>query len=241
MMQRALIAMMLLGVLFIAACAPQNVIRAQPLNTSQPAAPDACASVNCSADMRCADGACVCDAGQKKCGDSCIAASKCCSDRECGAGRFCQSGVCAEQPVCKFNEAWDAERKECSCAEGAKFCKEQGKCIPAKSCCWHNDCERRFSDFRCAPTTYSADVCIKGETKKCRIIHEGTTQTFFFTDQDEYSVRLQQVLEGGRFSLRVHNETMKSLAVNETVQFNNLTVFVENLQVFGGTCREFPE
>ena len=240
MTARTAIAVLCALLFLIAACAPQNVLRAQPLNNSVPPGPDLCATVTCGADMRCTDGACVCADGLKKCGDSCISQSKCCSNSECGQDRFCQNGACVQQPVCKFNEQWDPDRKECACAEGAKFCNEQSKCIPYKSCCWHSDCGSR-GDFRCAMTTYSADVCLQSDTKKCRLVHEGTKQDFVLSDQQFYTVRLQQIIEGGKFIVRVGNETTKSLAVNETAQAANISVFVDQLEVFGGYCREEPE
>jgi len=224
-------------IFLIAACAPQNVIDAQPLNLSQPAGPDPCMTVKCNAQTHCDNGACVCNTGTKKCGDACIASSKCCADKECGANKFCQNGVCAVQPVCKFNEAWDVEHKECSCTEGTKFCREQGKCVPAKSCCWHNDCG---NDFRCALTTYSGEVCLTKDAKKCKTIHESTQQAFVFGDQSEYTVRVQQVLEGGKFVLRVNNETAPALPLNRIAQVANLSVVVDKFESFGGFCREEP-
>jgi hypothetical protein len=38
--------------------------------------------------------------------------------------------------------------------------------------------------------------------------------------------------------VRVGNETASSLAINQTAQLANKSVFVEQLIVFGGNCRE---
>lgn len=235
MVQRFLIGAMALFLLFIAACAPVSTLQARPLNVTPPK--DLCADVAVGENMHCDAGQLLCDGGFKQCGESCIAEASCCTDDDCGADRLCENKACVERPLCKFNEAWDEERKQCSCGENAKFCQEQGKCIPVTSCCWHSDCD----DERCAPTTYSGTVCITGETRKCKVVHEGGVSQSFFFPEGSYEIAVQQVLEGGVFTLRVGNETLSRLGTGETRSGEGFSIFVEDVQTFGGLCRELPK
>ena len=236
MFQRFLIAAMTLFLLVLVACAPAGTtLHAQPLNVTPPK--DLCADVVVGENMRCDAGQLSCDDGFKTCGEGCIPEGTCCTDDDCGADRQCVNTVCVDRQLCKFNEVWDDERKECSCAENAKFCQEQNKCIPFKSCCWHSDC----SGERCAPTTYSGTVCIFGETKKCKVVHEGGVSQSFFFPEGSYEVAVQQVLEDGIFTLRVNDETLSRLETNETRSGEGFSIFVENVNTFGGLCRELPE
>lgn len=233
MMRRLLIAAMVVFLVLLAACAP-SALQAQPLNVTPPR--DPCADVQCGANAYCDAGQCVCEDGFKRCGADCIRSTSCCVDTDCPPGKQCSGGVCVDRPICAFNERWDEGRKECICADGAKFCEAQGKCIPAKHCCAHSDCD---DDQRCAATTYSATVCMKLDTKKCKNAHEGgIAQEFFFTETP-HLVRMQKVLEGPRFDLRVNNETIRRIGINETnVLSDGTRLYVENMLVFGGNCRE---
>ncbi len=235
MFKRLLIAAMLSVLVILAACAPATM-QARPLNRSTF---DKCAEVTCGANMHCDSGQCLCTGGFKQCGDGCISESKCCSNSDCGPGRTCDAGVCVERPVCGYLETWDDGDKECACVEDAKFCAEQGKCVPAESCCWHTVCD---DDQRCAVTTYSGTVCIKADTKKCKIVHEDGRVEGFFFPQGRYDVQVTRVLEGGMFDLKVNEEVLRRLDINETTTSNdNVTIYVESMQTFGGYCRDEPD
>jgi len=237
MIQRWFIAVLLTLLVFIAACAPQQTIKAQPLNVTPPR--DACADVQCDKNSYCDAGSCVCEGGFKKCDDKCISSSACCAHSDCPGNKQCQNGVCVDKPVCGYYEIWDDSRKECTCDESAKFCAEQGKCIPADHCCWHTSC---YDDQRCAPTTYSGTVCMKLDTKKCKNVHEGGIAQEFFFAQGDYGVRMQKVLEGPRFDLKVNNDSIRRVRINETNTVgDNTQIYVENVLIFGGNCREEPD
>ena len=135
MMQRLGIAVMLIVLTLLAACVQQTTITAQPLNVSTPVPADSCAGVQCGANAYCEAGKCLCDGGFKKCGTSCIGSAACCEDTDCPNDRTCAKGACVMRPVCGYHEVWDNDLKECTCDSVSKFCKEQIKCIPAKSCC----------------------------------------------------------------------------------------------------------
>lgn len=236
MTSRTVITICTVLLILIAACAPQGVLDAQPLNLTPPKT--ACDEMNCGTNAYCEAGVCMCDGGFKKCGSSCIAQNLCCSDDQCPSGKECTKGLCVDRPVCKFNEEWDDRRKECSCAEGAKFCSVQGKCIPADSCCAHIDCA---DDERCADTTYSTTTCIKLFTKKCRTVHEGLTIEFLMQGGD-FDVKLQNVLEGPKFDLQVNNDSVRRVRTNETnIVGGNASIYVESMTVYGGTCKEDVE
>lgn len=229
-----MIAVMALFLVLLVACAPVSTLKAQPLNVSEPVKVDACANVQCGENLQCQAGSCVCASGFKTCGNSCIAESACCTDNDCGAEQLCQSGSCEERPTCKYNEEWDAKRKECVCADGTKWCAAQSECIPAKSCCEHIDCS---DDQRCAPTTYSTSVCIKAESKKCKVIGEGKTGSYFF-NEGRYDVKLNAVFEGKQFELMINNQTTGRVGLNDTIPVLLGDLWIENFQVFGGYCRE---
>ncbi len=235
MSQRLLVTGVFVLLITLAACA-QSTLQAQPLNITPPK--DPCTDVQCGANMQCDAGSCVCTTGFKKCGASCIGERACCTDKDCSTGRWCQSGACVEQPLCKFMEQWDPDRKECVCDDNAKFCAEQGKCIPRTACCTYTVCD---NDQRCAPTSYSPTVCLRSDSKKCQVVHEGRIGEFFFPS-GRVNVQIQNIFEGEKFDLRVNNATAKRIAVNQTVGIpGNLSVYVESLQVFGGICREEPD
>jgi hypothetical protein len=222
----------------VSACG-QTTIHAQPLNTSQPnVSTDACAGKQCGENSYCEMGVCMCSGGFKKCGDKCIAERMCCTNDQCPSGKVCSSGVCTDRPLCGFNEQWDSASKQCFCSEGAKFCAEQGKCIEADACCAHNDCNRR-GELRCAPTTYSATVCLNYGTKKCRVVHEGVP-TELITTAGDFDILLQNVLEGPLFDLKVNTDSIRRVRANESNKISNGTVnlYVESMTVFGGYCRD---
>lgn len=241
MMNRAVIAAIFALLIALSACA-QATIRAQPLNNTPPPVADKCAGMNCGENAYCDAGVCMCDGGFKKCGNKCIAQRLCCDNSECKSSeKVCSEGVCVDRPLCGFNEEWDPGSKSCICAEGAKFCKEQGKCIPAKSCCAHFDC--RFGRERCAVTTYSGTICFRyAGTKKCSVAHEGNPVQFV-TMVGDFKAQMQKVLEGPRFDLRVNNDSIRRVRINEsnTVANGTAQVYVESMELFGGYCREEPE
>ena len=239
MMGRWLISALFVLLVSLSACS-QSTIHAQPLNNTPPAVADACTNVNCGENAYCDAGVCMCSGGFKKCGNKCIGERLCCDNSQCqGSGRVCENGLCVERPLCGFNEQWDLGRKECICADGAKFCQEQGKCIPAKSCCIHSDC--RYGEERCAAITYSASVCLSYGTKKCRVAHEGVP-TEMITTAGEFDVLLQNVLEGPVFDLKVNTDSIRRVRINESNKIANGTVniYVESMTVFGGYCRDEP-
>ena len=236
MIRRFIVAVMLVILTLIAACAPPGaILQAKPLNNSASLSGDLCAGVACGNQTHCEGGECVCDGGLKKCSESCISQTACCINSDCPSDRTCRAGACVQRQTCGFGEEWINARQECDCAEDFKFCAEQGKCIASESCCWHTSC---YDDQRCAPTTYAGTVCMQGDTKKCKIIHEGRTMEFLF-QQGTYNVKMANILEGPLFDLKVNNDTTRKLRIDEVNTIdNNLHVFVEDLQVFGGLCKE---
>ena len=236
MINRLIIAGLTLLLTILIACAPGS-LRAQPLGPP----PDLCEDVVCGEGMQCSDGQCVCGSGTKNCGDSCISEGACCTTDDCAEGRTCSNNVCVQRPVCNLYEEWDEKREECACAEGAKFCSEQGKCIPADNCCWHNAC---YDDQRCAPTRFSATICLDtadGNLRKCRVVHSFQAEPFDFQDR-RYMIELSRVLEGGKFDIRVDDESFKGLERFETKDITaERRVFVDELLEFGGYCRQEPD
>jgi hypothetical protein len=79
-------------------------------------------------------------------------------------------------------------------------------------------------------------------TKKCRVLHEdGLAQEYVFP-QARFSVRLADVLEGGRVRLLVGGrEILVSRPYELASAGANATIYFEQLQVFGGNCREEPD
>ncbi len=237
-MNRAVIAALVVFLLAIAACS-QQTITARPLNNSVPQPLDACAGKQCGENAYCDAGVCMCYGGFKKCGDKCIGEHLCCDSAECPAGKVCTNGLCADKPLCGYNEEWDFGSSSCICAEEAKYCKAQGKCIPADGCCEHIDCKR---NQRCTPTTYSATVCVYYGAKKCRVVHEGI-RTVLMTPVGDFELLLQNVLEGPKFDLKVNNDSIRRIGINESSNVANgaAQVYVESMTVFGGYCREEAE
>ncbi len=235
---RLVTALVLAVMLLVSACSQQTTM-AQPLNNTVPETKDSCAEKQCGENTYCELGQCMCLGGYKLCGENCILERSCCDDTECPSGKACVTGVCTDRPVCGFNEVWNDAYKECLCEEGNKYCREQGKCIPADSCCSHIDC--RGGD-RCAPTTYSATVCLQSVTKKCSMIHEGTISKFM-TPVGDYEITLVNLLEGPLFDLKVNNDSIRRLRLDEVNTVGNGTakVFVEGMTVFGGICKEYPD
>ncbi|MEM4254416.1 MAG: hypothetical protein QXR48_03470 [Candidatus Woesearchaeota archaeon] len=238
MMVRWLIAALFALLVVLSACS-QQTIKAQPLNNTVPQLSDACATMQCGDNAYCEAGMCMCLGGFKECSGNCIPERSCCTNAECPFGRVCENGVCAERPVCGFNEEWDNVEKECICGEGTKFCSRQGKCIPKDNCCENIDCK---GDQRCAVTTYSASVCIKTTTAKCSMIPEGTVGRFM-TPIGDFSIKLENILEGPLFDLKVNNDTTRRLRPDEQslVANGSAYVYVESMKTFGGYCREEPD
>lgn len=239
MMGRWLISALCVLLIVIAGCS-QATIKAQPLNNTVPQPLDSCESMNCGDNAYCEAGVCMCSGGFKKCGNKCIAERSCCDNSQCPSGKVCQSGVCAERPLCGFNEQWDSASKQCFCAEGAKFCEGQGKCIPADACCTYGDC--KYRDQRCAALTYSGKVCMSYGTVKCSVVHEGVPSRFM-TSIGDFDVLLKNVLEGPRFDLQVNNDSIRRVEINEsnTVANGAARIYVESMTVFGGYCRDEPD
>jgi hypothetical protein len=79
-------------------------------------------------------------------------------------------------------------------------------------------------------------------TKKCRVAHEGVPIAFA-TTAGEFNVLLQNVLEGPLFDLKINNDSMRRMRVNESNTLMNSTVkvYVESMTVFGGYCRDEPD
>ncbi len=240
MSNHRLVTAVLMAVLVLVSACGQTTIKATPLNNTVPQPMDACAEKQCGENQYCDAGVCMCSGGFKKCGDKCIAERLCCTNTECPVGKVCASGVCADRPLCGFNEQWDSASKQCFCADGAKFCQEQGKCIPAKSCCTHSDCQ--YGDQRCAAVTYSASVCLSYGTRKCRVAHEGVP-TEMITTAGDFNVLLQNVLEGPLFDLKVNNDSIRRIRINESNNLMNgsVKVYIESMTVFGGYCRDEPD
>ncbi|MEM4240074.1 MAG: hypothetical protein QXF14_02030 [Candidatus Woesearchaeota archaeon] len=238
MMNRVVVAALFVFLVALAACS-QSTIKAQPLNNTVPQPASNCSAVTCGENAYCDAGVCMCSGGFKKCGNKCIPERSCCTNAECPSGKVCTNGVCADKPLCGYNEEWDFGSKSCICAKGAKYCKPQGKCIPANGCCEHIDCK---SDQRCAPTTYSATVCVYYGAKKCRVAHEGV-RTVFMTPVGDFDITLQNLLEGPMFDLKVNNDTTRRVRINEsnTILNGTASIHVESMTVFGGYCREEPD
>lgn len=239
MFNHRLVTAVLMAVLVLVSACGQTTIKATPLNNTVPQPMDACAEKQCGENQYCEAGVCMCSGGFKKCGDRCIAERLCCTNDQCPSGKACSNGVCVERPVCGFNEEWDNGRKECICAEGAKFCHEQGKCIPVKSCCAYTDCK---GDMRCAATTYSASVCIKTTTAKCSMVAEGTVGKFM-TPIGDFTVKLENILEGPLFDLKVGNDTTRRMRAEEQnlIANGSAYIYVESMEMFGGYCRDEPD
>jgi len=238
MMRRVVITALFVLLVALAACT-QTTIKAQPLNNTLPEPEDKCANVECGENAYCDAGVCLCYGGFKKCNDQCIPERQCCTNEECPYGKICEKGVCTERPLCGFNEMWSNQQKQCVCSEDSKFCPEQGKCIPKEACCANYECK---SNQRCAATTYSASICIRSSTTKCRMMQEGITLPFVMPEGD-ISVQLQNVLDGPKFDLKVNNDTARRLNPDEQslILDGSAYIYVESMKVFGGYCREEPD
>lgn len=238
MKQYVMVIALLVVLAAISACS-QSAINAQPLNTSVPKAVDVCANITCGKNMYCNSSVCLCSNNFKTCGNKCIAKSSCCADTECSFGTVCKNETCADRALCGLDEQWDSATNECTCADGAKFCPEQGKCIPGDVCCAYTDCR---NGQRCAAITYSGTVCVSSGTKKCSVVHEGVPINIL-ASVGSYDVLLKNVLEGERFDLKVGNETLRRIQINEskTIANGSARVYIESMTVFGGYCRDEPD
>jgi hypothetical protein len=241
MSNHRLVTAVLMAILVLVSACGQTTIKATPLNNTPPTVVDPYANVSCGENAYNNAGTCMCAGGFKKCGDKCIAQRLCCSNSEClSADKVCTNGVCVDRPICAYNQVWDLGFKECLCKEGTKFCQAQGKCIDEKSCCDYMDC--RFGQERCAATTYSASVCMSAGMRKCRVVNEGVP-TQFAIPAGEFTVLLQNVFEGPVFDLKVNNDSLRRLHINESNKIANgsINLYVESMEIFGGYCRQEPD
>jgi hypothetical protein len=237
MTKSALFALFAVLLIALSACAQQNTLKAQPINKTV-AQTASCEGVACGQNQYCDAGQCLCEGGFKTCGSACIGQAACCGNRDCPSDRTCNNGACVQRQVCAINEEWNAASQECICDEDSKFCSEQGKCIPRSSCCWHTSCDE---DQRCALTVYAGTICLKADTKKCRVVHEGRTLGYTFA-QGDFDIRLNRVLEGPKFDVKVNNDSVRRVSIGEqNVVANNVQLYVENITTYGGGCRDEPD
>lgn len=238
---RQIIISLLVILLLITACS-KGTITARPIADIKTAdielevnvtdSADSCAAVVCDSDKSCVNGECVCKNGFKECNEDCIAENSCCNDDDCEEG-ICEEGVCVNK-VCKYNQRYDSDAKDCVCAEGTYYCAAQKKCIPKKNCCMHTVCK---TYQRCVPTQFITSICLVKEKKVCKSVIEFRVEPFFF-GADRYNVEIKDILNDGVLVLAVNEEELE-LELNKEKTFMNMTIYMENLEVLGGYCKEY--
>ncbi len=242
MVKRLALFGLVLGILvFLSGCA-QNEITSTPVVESKAVeeinlAEDLfCENVVCGKNEECTKGVCECKADFKSCGEVCITETDCCMDNDCEEGKICENTKCIT-PVCDYNEYFDGEDGKCVCEEGTKFCDEQKKCIPEKSCCMLLSCGR---DFRCARTTFSPRICLNtGYKGLCKVIPE-KTGTLFTIDGADFNIEVEEILQRGSLKLKI-NEKSVELSEGEEMQITRgVKLYPEEILTFGGVCKEEP-
>jgi len=235
---RAYILLVILALFLISACAPP--VPAGPRREGislEVEVTDPCEAVSCSENQICVEGTCVCSEEFKACGSECIALNACCDADDCGEGLVCEEGNCVKR-ICNFNEVYDGERDECSCASGTKYCRQQNQCIPRDHCCTLNDCT---ADEDCAKTTYLATVCLKDGKTSCKSIAKARSDSFFI-DNERYDVTFDDLFQDGIMGLSVNDKKLTAVNVEDELQvIPGLTMFVEKFEVLGGWCKDEPD
>ncbi len=235
---RAYVILAVLAVFLVSACTPELPTGPRREGVAlEVEVTDPCEQVSCTENQLCVEGTCVCSEGFKACGSACIAINNCCTSKECGEGLVCDDGTCSKR-ICNYNEVYDEERDECSCAPGTKYCRQQGQCIPRDNCCHLNDCP---GDETCAGTTYVSTVCLKNGKTSCKSIAKGRSDAFFI-DNTRYDVYFDNLFQGGLLGLRVNDKVLQEVNTNqELTVIPGLTTYVEKFEVLGGWCKDQPD
>jgi len=223
--------------LLLAACTSQQegIVVAQSKSALDTVVQDPCDGIVCGSTRVCNKGQCMCTTDLKECQGSCISQSKCCSDNDCEEGRMCRDQVCVGIPkTCNFNAQYNEDSNSCECVQGTRFCDEQQKCIPERSCCSQVDCKR---GGRCMPTKFTAEVCMYDPLQHCRVILENRSG-LFTTVQGEMNITVLKVLEKGTTQLKIGDQEEQVLFKKARKFENEQRLRVEDVQVFGGSCEE---
>ena len=207
------------ALILLASCAP-NTLSGSPLDTTTPQAPVAVTPAP------------PCPAGMKLCAGTCT--TGCCVDTDCTLGMTCQNGTCVTPPrTCGFLEQWNTTANDCTCTTGNKWCRDQGKCIPAKACCGQADCPI-FGDV-CGESVILTSICITEDATNCKQIREGATETYELATT--HTVRVNRVLETGVIDARIDDTDARNLTTRGTHRIGNVTLRVDKITVNSGECR----
>lgn len=225
-----------MALITLLACTPQeSTVIAQPGGDISPAE-DICDRTICDAGSECADGQCICKQDFKACGSTCIPATHCCSDTDCEANRACQQGTCAViEKECAYNQQFDHDTGECTCAPDTQFCESQQKCIVLKSCCSSTDCQDR--DEKCSPTSFAATVCITDPLLHCKSIRE-SHQEIFGLQGGALTVGLDTIQSDGSVNVSVNGASVPAKIKREVSLEKNRKLVIDAIKTFGGTCKD---
>jgi hypothetical protein len=137
------------------------------------------------------------------------------------------------EQTCAFGEAWDG--KECACEEGRYWCGEQQKCIPDGDCCFHTQCAR-FE--RCVPNQYRARLCAELPSGKlCRLLADnGRTEIVVINNLDT-RLGVSDWNNDNSINFTLNNQSLL-LFEGKRQEFSGINYYFENLEEYGGYCKE---
>lgn len=224
----------------LVACSSNDEIIAQKITSSAVAnfnnkdfidKEKSCDKVICTNGYICEEGECICKG--KVCSEKCIL-NGCCEDDDCKSNEHCVDFKCVSNEVCEYHQEYDKERSKCFCEEGFFYCDEQKKCLSGGSCCHQGDCDR-YS--KCVETSWAVNVCFQYPNKKlCRMLKDLGINENVITPEGEFFVMLDSILSGGIVKIKIDNESFE-LVPEKRINAAKGTVWIENIKVFGGTCK----
>ena len=194
--------------------------------------PASCENIICQDGFVCEEGECVCKG--KLCGTKCIL-DGCCIDSDCSSDKVCINNKCEESKICEYHEIYDREQNKCVCEEDYFFCENQNICIKDGDCCHEGDCDRYTT---CIPSSTAITVCVQYPNKKmCKLLRDILPPITFDTPEKDITIKFVNILSGGITKLKIDNQDI-SLGLKERRAWENATIWVEEIQPFGGQCRE---
>lgn len=226
--------------IFFIACSHNSEIVSQEITGStvveveEPEEPEetlSCDKVICNNNFTCVEGKCVCKG--IICGNECVI-DGCCTDEDCSNDEQCVNQECVQDKTCEYNQVFDEDEGKCICEEDYFFCEEQGKCLIGGSCCHQGDCDRYSI---CVNTVWAASICFQYPNKKlCRTLRDIRPNEVVNTPEGEFFVTLEGIFSEGFSKIKIEDEVY-TLGIDQRISAAKGTVWLEDIKVYGGTCK----